>query len=262
MLLLATLLFWATPLRARSDSWAEQLKDVPTNLKPSAYVIPEFDPHGAFIRGPDSLQAVALTFDDGPDVDTPAILEVLARHGAKATFFMTGEQVQRYPEIARAVAQAGHEIGNHSMTHRNFCEAEGMRRSQRRKLVAREFDGAADAIAEATGVRPVLARMPYACRSGWLEQEVEALGYTVVRWSVDGRDWSRPGARTLERYYLRHAAPGAVLLMHDGGGNGEREQTVQALDAILTGLEARGLRPLTVSRMLEFARPDSAAPAR
>ena len=104
--------------------------------------------------------------------------------------------------------------------------------------------------------------MPYACRSGWVERAVERLGYTVVRWSVDGEDWSRPGTAHLKRYYLAHTEPGSVLLFHDGGGNGRRGQTVRALDAILTGLEHRGLRPMTVSKMLSFTRSDSSAAAR
>jgi len=262
MLFLAALLCWATPSGAISRSWADQMRDAEAKaiLHPAQH-IPEFDIHGAFIRGPVSLQAVALTFDDGPGESTPAVLEVLARHHAKATFFMVGEQVDAYPDYARAVAAAGHEIGNHTYHHANFCTPDATPGESPRDRLTREMDRARDAILNATGVEPTLARMPYACRSGWVERAVEKMGYTVVRWSVDGEDWARPGAAVLADYYLKHAEPGAVLLFHDGGGK-NRSQTVKALETLLTGLEKRGLRYVTIGQMLNYTRVDTAASAR
>lgn len=214
------------------------------------------------VCGPADVPAVALTFDDGPGKDTPAILDVLARHGAKATFFMVGVEVMRFREIARRVTREGHEVGNHTLTHPNLCSrrlqpGEGQNPGGRMGFFEDEVLESAEAIAEATGVEPSLLRLPYACRAAWAEEAGCRLGMTVVRWSVDGRDWKKWGPEAMARYYLRRAKPGAILLLHDGGG--DRRQTVEALKLILVGLRRRGLKAVTVGELIAPSVP--AAPA-
>jgi peptidoglycan/xylan/chitin deacetylase (PgdA/CDA1 family) len=259
---LALLFLLPVTVRASDDAFAKDLTSIrgETAKAVRELVIPEFDRHRAFIHGPDAVEAVALTFDDGPDRDTPAILEVLKKHHVRATFFMVGRKVQAHPDIAREVAEAGQEIGNHTFSHTNYCERPISVEADRKAVFADELALASQAIVQATGITPGLVRIPYACRSGWVENTARRLGYTVVRWSVDGEDWKRPGADDIAGYYLSHAVPGAVFLLHDGGG--DRRQTAEALEKILTGLEKRGLRAVSAGEMLEYTLPPPADAAR
>jgi len=199
--------------------------------------------------GPSDVPAVALTLDDGPSIYTAPVLEILAKHDAHSTFFMIGENVAPHRDAAKRVAAAAHEIGNHSYTHPNFCSAEMSRNPNRRRVIEEEVQKATKAIQDATGLTPKLMRMPYGCNARWAEDAVQALGYDLVFWSVDCRDWSRPGSDQISRISVAQAKAGSIILLHDGGG--DRSQTVRAMEAILTGLRAKGLRVLTVSQLVD-----------
>jgi peptidoglycan/xylan/chitin deacetylase (PgdA/CDA1 family) len=250
-MLAAALLAFALPARAMIPPHDFQAEAYTTDAleKEKTYIL-ELGRGKVFFHGPETTRAVAITLDDGPGKDTRAALEVLARHGVKATFFMVGEMVERDPGMARQAAAEGHELANHTMHHRDWCGALG-RDGRRAQLFLDELDRTADIIKKAAGVSPKLMRMPYGCHAEWAEKLAEDRGYTPVLWSVDGQDWKKPGTPELIQYYLSHVQPGSVILMHDGGG--DRSQSVAALDAILTGLEQKGLKPVTAGEMLRLS---------
>jgi peptidoglycan-N-acetylglucosamine deacetylase len=192
-------------------------------------------------RAPAPRGRVALTFDDGPDPEfTPAVLDVLAQYGVKATFFMIGSRVERDPELVRRLVAEGHEIGNHSFSHPDF----GRIADRNANLEIRATNLL---LASVTGRSTLLFRPPFRADDTPQSQEdllgIEAAmrnGMTTVASTIDPRDWERPGSTAIvERVLGQATADGSgVVLLHDGGG--DRSQTVQALRSILPGLRDRG----------------------
>ncbi|HWP84243.1 MAG TPA: polysaccharide deacetylase family protein [Terriglobia bacterium] len=187
---------------------------------------------------------VALTFDDGPGQDTPAILEILKQAGVRATFFLCGASVERWPELARRIVAEGHEIGNHTYSHpRLLGKTPGK--------ILWEIDRAQKVIQHHTGRVPLLFRPPYGLRWFGLFSLLRQQQLQAVMWSVNGCDWKRPAEQITERV-LRQAHPGAIILLHDGVPPqecGSRRATVEALPAILRSLATR-YRFATVSETL------------
>jgi peptidoglycan-N-acetylglucosamine deacetylase len=159
-------------------------------------------------RAPSGRRALALTFDDGPSEGTPELLRILAEHGVSATFFFCGANVERLPEVARAVADAGHEIGNHSHTHPLFCfrSADFMENELRR---------AQETIRRQTGISPALFRPPFGARWFGLGRAQRRLGLQGVMWSVIGYDWKQKADRIVRRVAAR-VSDGAIVCLHDG----------------------------------------------
>jgi peptidoglycan/xylan/chitin deacetylase (PgdA/CDA1 family) len=184
--------------------------------------------------------AVALSFDDGPDPDvTPAVLDRLAAHGATATFFLVGARAERFADTAAAVAARGHGIGNHSHRHPHAFALYGPR------AVAREVGSAQDAIERATGRRPRLFRAPVGMRGPFLEPCLAREGLSLVSWRRRGFDAVSGDAAAVAARLLRGTAPGDILLLHDGGSARDasgRPVVLEALPRLLDGLAARGLR--------------------
>jgi peptidoglycan-N-acetylglucosamine deacetylase len=196
-------------------------------------------------RGDRRRQALALTFDDGPSESTPALLEILAEHGVRATFFMCGKNVRRCPSIAREVATAGHEIGNHTDSHPrlDFRSPE---------FIFKELALAQETIKQTTGVTPRYFRAPYGVRWFGLRSAQERLGLTGVMWTVIARDWRWP-ARRVSRLLLRRASNGGILCLHDGRGIEKAPDVRVSLDAaeyVIPKLKERGFTFETVSRIL------------
>ena len=188
---------------------------------------------------------LALTFDDGPnDRHTPALLEVLDKHGVKATFFMIGRYVALRPEIARAVARAGHVIGNHTATHPNliFCSD----RQVRVQLVA-----CREALESAVGEHSILFRPPYGGRRPRVLKIASELGFSTVMWSVMPYDWQLSPAWKIEANAARQIRGGDVILLHDGGLGADRTQTIAATDAIIRHYREQGFSFVTVPQMME-----------
>jgi peptidoglycan-N-acetylglucosamine deacetylase len=187
----------------------------------------------------DAPGAVALTFDDGPHpAGTPAILEILAAHGATATFFMVGEQVNRAPRLAAEVAEAGHGIAVHGHRHRNL-----LRLTPRQ--IADDLDRARTAIEDATGTPTTLHRPPYGIYSWTALHAVRQRGWTPLLWSRWGRDWRRftTPAKIAAKVAGRLEA-GDVLLLHDADDYSaprSHERTAQALPRVLEAIRAAGL---------------------
>ncbi|MFN8465790.1 MAG: polysaccharide deacetylase family protein [Caldilineaceae bacterium] len=169
-----------------------------------------------------------LTFDDGPSGYTQPILDVLARHGAQATFFMLGRQANGKQELQRAMYDAGHGIANHTYNHPYLTALSK----------ARFRDEVIATSAAIGGLDHGCLRPPYGASNKTVRAEAGELGYTLVTWTIDPRDWSRPGAAAIAQRVISRASPGGVVVMHDGGG--DRTQTVAALETILTELGAQG----------------------
>jgi peptidoglycan/xylan/chitin deacetylase (PgdA/CDA1 family) len=196
-------------------------------------------------RGVRSRRAVALTFDDGPSESTPALLEILAEKRVRATFFMCGKNVRRWPAIARQVAADGHEIGNHTDSHPrlDFHSAE---------FIYRELALAQEAIQGATGVLPRLFRPPYGVRWFGLRGAQARLSLKGVLWTVIGRDWRLPAERIFDRL-LGRAANGAIMCLHDGRAletSPDIRATLDAVEFVIPALKKRGFEFETVSQIL------------
>jgi peptidoglycan/xylan/chitin deacetylase (PgdA/CDA1 family) len=181
---------------------------------------------------------VALTFDDGPSVYTRQVLAVLNRYHAHATFFEIGRQVGALASVSRSVVGAGDVIGDHTWSHPVLTAAN----------VAGQIDPTQSAIRRATGFTPCLLRPPYGIAPPGVVATARSLGLLTVQWDVDPADWSRPGAAAISQRVLSAVHPGAIVIMHDGGGL--RDQTVTALETIVPTLIRRGYRLVTVPQLL------------
>ncbi len=180
----------------------------------------------------DGPKVIALTIDDGPNpVYTPQILRLLDEYQVTATFSMIGLEVDAHPGMAREVAAAGHMIANHTWSHVDLA---GLRPT----VVADQINRATGAINTVTGRVPTLFRAPYGAWSKAVLQHCAQNGMTPLDWSVDPRDWSRPGVASIVRNIMRNTKTGSIILEHDGGGN--RSQTVAALKIVLPRLLAAG----------------------
>jgi len=169
----------------------------------------------------DGPKAVALTIDDGPSpVYTPQILRILRQYGVTASFSMVGQNAAAFPGVAREVAAAGHLIVNHTWDHYNLGYLPGV-------AVQDEMSRATDAIHAATGERPGMFRAPYGVWPPTVFSCCARAGLTPLAWSVDPRDWSRPGVGAIVRDIVTDTRTGSIILEHDGGG--DRSQTVAAL---------------------------------
>ncbi|MGH3265850.1 MAG: polysaccharide deacetylase family protein [Trebonia sp.] len=176
----------------------------------------------------DGPKAIALTIDDGPSpVYTPQILRLLARYHVTASFSMIGVQVDEYQAVARDVAAAGHVIMNHTWQHLDLPTLPP-------KAARRQIDRATEAIHRVTGQVPAFFRAPYGAWSPSIMRYLATAGMTPVDWSVDPRDWARPGVYAIEENILRNTGTGSIILEHDGGG--DRSQTVAALRYVIPRL--------------------------
>jgi peptidoglycan/xylan/chitin deacetylase (PgdA/CDA1 family) len=185
-------------------------------------------------------RVIALTFDDGPGVFTPQILDLLKEHHIRATFFMLGDQVPMYPAYAKQVLEAGHELGNHTYTHTNFNTA----KTANRDKFVKELDDTEAEIFKATGQHSHIVRMPYGAfgkyNRAWLLPTLKEKGYALVHWSF-GTDWFlKKTPEQMAQEYIHNAFPGAVFLFHDGGRH--REKTLAALKIVIPALEQKGYR--------------------
>lgn len=170
---------------------------------------------------------VFLTFDDGPSPLTPVVLDALAAHGARASFFVLGEHVAGHEEVLRRTAAGGHTIGNHGWSHRRFTELSD-------EEIRAELERTADAVEQVTGARPRLWRPPH----GDTDPRVDAVAGEPVLWDVDPLDWTGIPAAEIVATVLAGARDGAIVDLHDGRRAGPA--TVDALVELIPALQARG----------------------
>jgi len=199
-------------------------------------------------HGVDPAQ-MALTYDDGPnDPHTLRLLDVLARHEAKATFFLIGKYVRQRPEIARAIQAAGHEIGNHTYSHPNLIFVSPTRLRQ-------ELDDCRKALEDAVGSPAPLFRPPFGGRRPDVLKTVRSLGLAPVTWSVTAFDWNAKSAEEIvgkvtRQVDSRHREQSEIVLLHDGGHLAfgvDRSRTVAATSVLLEKYAAK--RFVTVSEL-------------
>lgn len=197
---------------------------------------------------------LALTFDDGPDSKlTPQVLNILAEHRARATFFVLGENAEPRLDLLRQMAETGHAVGSHS--YRHIYKATPAQ-------AAANLEKAAAVIEQGTGKRPSLFRPPGGFMEGELARLAQKQGYAVMRWTISSADTTSIGPEVIARNVIHTPNPGDIVLMHDGSGHG---RTVQALPQILRELGAAGFEFVTLPELLrawdEWLRSEPAAAA-
>ena len=193
----------------------------------------------------------SLTFDDGPGALTAGLLEVLAAHGARATFNVLGERVPGCEALLRRTLAAGHELGSHAERHERLA---GRPLDAYRQLVRTSA-----ALRAATGVAPRLFRAPYGAVSRGVVCAARLAGLVTVGWDVDPRDYETPGEEAIYERVVGAVRPGSIVLLHDD--RRALEQTVTAVDRILATMAEHGLEPVTVSELMGLDAVAAAAPA-
>src|SRR5690625_4538837 len=194
---------------------------------------------------------IAFTFDDGPHPEvTPDVLNVLKDFNAKATFFMIGHEINKYPEIVRQVAEEGHELANHSHNHPNLTEMSP-------QAIQEQIIGPKEMISQITGIEPTLFRPPYGAVDEKVMSVIGNLGNSAILWSVDSRDWEVKHVNTIYQNVMRDAKGGSIVLMHD-----LYPTTTETLKRLLTSLSDQGYEFITVSDLLNKLNTGGAGPHR
>lgn len=182
---------------------------------------------------------IALTFDDGPaSGSTEKVLDALQQYNADATFFMLGEKVNENPDLAKRVADEGHEIANHSITHPDLATLD-------EQQVRNEMQDSQEQIEEATGVRPDLFRPPYGSRTDIVDSVANETEQQLVFWDIDTMDWENQNSQEMEQIVEEQIHPGSVILMHD-----IHETSADAVPAILATLQSQGYEFVKVSDVI------------
>ena len=184
---------------------------------------------------------VALTFDDGPSVYTERYLDILDQYGAKATFFLIGEQVSEYPDSVRRAISEGNQVATHTWDHKQLT-------TLTEPEVQQELSDSLSAITDATGLSVSTLRPPYGSIDPrvWLYSGGRVSIATY--WSHDTRDWAQPGVSQIVAGATSYYEPGSIILMHDGGG--AREQDLEALPQVIKAWQDQGYRFVTLSELL------------
>jgi cellulose synthase/poly-beta-1,6-N-acetylglucosamine synthase-like glycosyltransferase/peptidoglycan/xylan/chitin deacetylase (PgdA/CDA1 family) len=238
---------------ARTPASQPQVGTVPPAFLSGGPIVDSSRPEQGGLRVPD--RHVVLTFDDGPTEWTEEILDILRARQVRATFFVLGARAAARPDVVRRMYAEGHEVGVHTFTHSNMANV-GPQRARR------ELDPSQLAIAAATGHTTNLLRLPYSSMvadlsfSEW-QAVRRAENYRVVYADLDTKDWERPGVEAIVRAGLPEHGKGAVVMLHDGGG--DRSQTVRAVDLLITELRHHGYTFDTVTSAVGLASPWHAA---
>ncbi|MEJ6481395.1 polysaccharide deacetylase family protein [Nostoc punctiforme UO1] len=192
-------------------------------------------------------KVIALTFDDGPWPESTAqVLDILKQNQIKGTFFVIGQNVKNYPGLLKREIAEGHVIGNHTWHHwYQFLNPQA---------AAYEIDHTADQIYQVTGIKTNLFRPPGGIMHNGVADYAKNSKYTIILWSSDSVDYSRPAVPKLINNVFRRAKPGGIVLMHDGGGN--RSKTVQALPEIIANFRKQGYSFVTIPELLEMQDQD------
>ncbi len=204
---------------------------------------------GTIYRVKTDKKMVALTFDDGPsEVWTPLILDELKKAGIKATFFMIGRHVKKYPEIARRVVKEGHLIANHGFAH---CVMLYYQPPE----IEEEIKYTEHIIKEVTGVTTKYFRPPKAWLRREIKEHIKSLGYEVILWSLNSKDWVNFNHKKIVRYLSRKVRNGDILLFHDSGNvfsteGGTRNQTVKSITLLVKTLKEQGYEFVTVEELI------------
>jgi peptidoglycan-N-acetylglucosamine deacetylase len=194
---------------------------------------------------------IAITFDDGPHPQlTPKLLDMLKDHGIRATFYVIGANVEKYPEIVKRMVAEGHEVGNHTWNHPSLTKLSTAR-------VKSEMDRTTRAITDASGIAPVTMRPPYGATNASLNRRMnQEFSLPVIMWSVDPQDWRYRNASRVASHIIENTKPGDIVLAHD-----IHPTTVAAMPRSLDALKAKGFEFVTVSELIEMDGPVEVASA-
>ncbi len=202
----------------------------------------------AFTHGSRKGNAVAITFDDGPNEPyTGQILEILKARDVKATFFVIGENAMQFPDTVRRELAQGMEVGNHSYNHQIILH-------EKSSTILWQIQQTQDTLKQITGRDPKWFRPPHGFRDPRLFGKTRRFDLAVAEWSNMPRDWTCPGTDVIVRRVLDKLRPGDIILLHDGDSvyvGGDRSQTVAALPRILDGIQARGLHCVTLTELAD-----------
>jgi peptidoglycan/xylan/chitin deacetylase (PgdA/CDA1 family) len=197
---------------------------------------------------PRGTKQLALTYDDGPnDPHTLRLLEVLAKHEVRATFFLIGRYVRQRPEIAREIAQAGHVVGNHTFSHPLLVFKSAAE-------IRQELSDSRSALQEAVGEHSILFRPPFGGRRPAVLRIARQMGFELIMWNVTGFDWNAPPSGVIEQKVSKQIRGGDVILLHDGGHKqmgADRSQTVLATGRLIERYKGEGCEFATIPQMLE-----------
>jgi len=205
---------------------------------------------GTIYRVQTNKKHVVLTFDDGPSpIWTPKILDELKNENIKATFFMIGHHVQKYPEIAKRVAQEGHTIGNHGYAHSVMLYYKPAE-------IEEEIKYTEHVIKEITGVTTKYFRPPKAWLRRTIKEKIKSMGYETVLWSLNSKDWVSFNHKTITRYISKHIKNGDILLFHDSGNvtsteGGSRLQTVKTISLLARVLREKGFKFISIEELID-----------
>jgi peptidoglycan-N-acetylglucosamine deacetylase len=247
----------ASPARAqarhaRQPSSLSVATAAPDALKAREQAVSRVLAYTPFVKeGTARKREVALTFDDGPGPYTPRLLSVLERLHVHATFFVIGEMLRYFSASALREIRDGDVIGDHTETHPEMASLSAHDQYEElfEQIARIELLG---------GPRPDLFRPPYGSFNATTMRQLHHLHLLMVLWSADTDDYLQPGVATIEQRALAAAHPGAIILMHDAGG--DRSQTIAALQGIVRGLRARGLRMVTIPQLLKDDPPPAGEP--
>ncbi len=239
-----SVLFYNKPL-------PQTLEDMPRKLVRATLnkLLPGYSYGGLISNGNRHKKQIALTFDDGPNEPfTSRILDILAEHSIKATFFMLGENAERFADVCQRIQREEHVIGNHSYSHSRWLAL------RKRKDIAQELKCTQEAIYKASGVKPCLFRPPYGFWTPWMLRTAKKLGFTIITWDNMTNDWeSTKAANEIVTAILERARPGGIIVLHDGRDirqGYDRTPLLRALPVIIAGLKRQDYQFVTVPQLI------------
>ena len=192
------------------------------------------------------IPSIAITFDDGPDNEyTPKILDILREHGVRATFFLIGHSVEKYPKVAKRIIAEGHAIGNHTYHHVNLANMAPWQ-------VVTELEKANTVLAQVVNQQPSAVRPPYGALDSLAIEAIAEKGYKVVLWTIDSLDWHGLSAKEVLDNVIPELKNGTILLHHSAGGPEEDlSGMLEALPVIIETLKKQGYSFLTIPEVIE-----------
>jgi len=228
-----------SPPAAERNESPQLPPEVLTPLRESQAAQPPLIENTQIIKRVDTKGQVGITFDDGPIAGmTELYLQVLEKHDTRATFFMLGQQVSTYPELAQKVINQGSEIGSHSWRHSRLDQLEQVE-------VVTDLQNVAQQVYDTVGQEISLLRPPYGRHSETVVTAARELSQQVIMWDVDPRDWEDPAPQQIVNSIMDQVKPGSIIILHEGHQN-----TLLALPEIIQKLRERDLEPVPVSKLL------------